>query len=70
MTYQQHEILPDGAVLLAVTEDGRTATYVMRGRCWFGKNFERVTDDHKLVKLCQLFAEGRARQSVDRYLDL
>ncbi len=69
MTYQQHETLPDGAVLMAVTEDGRSIGYVFRDGKWFGERYEPVTDPRKIVKLGELFASGRARQSVDRYLD-
>lgn len=70
MTYQQHEILPDGAVLMAVTEiDGRSVGYVFRDGQWFGEAYEAVTDPRKVMQLGQLFAGGRARQSVDRFLD-
>lgn len=70
MTYAQHEILDDGAVLLAVTENGRTIGYVFRGGHWFGERFAAVTDPRKILKLGELFAEGRARQSIDRALKL
>lgn len=70
MTYQQHETLDDGAVLMAVTEDdGRSVGYVFRNGQWFGEFYEAVTDPRKVVTLGQLFASGRARQSIDRYLD-
>lgn len=70
MTYQQHEILADGAVLMAVTEDGLTAGYVFRDGKWFGANYECVADPRKIVKLGELFAGGRARESIDRAIDL
>lgn len=69
MTYQQHEILPDGAVLMAVTEGGLTVGYVFRDGKWFGTNYDCVTDARKAQTLGELFASGRARQSVDRYID-
>lgn len=70
MKYQQHETLADGAVLMAVTEDdGRSVGYVFRDGHWFGENYETVTDPRKVVQLGQLFASGRARQSIDRFLD-
>ncbi len=69
MTYQQHEILPDGAVLMAVTEYGASVGYVFRDGTWFGPTYEPVTDPRKIVQLGQLFASARARASVDRYLD-
>lgn len=71
MRYLQHEILDDGAALLAVTdEDGCSATYVFRDGRWFGKNFAVVTEPREIVKLGELFAEGRARQSIDRAVDI
>lgn len=70
MTYQQHETLPDGAVLMAVTEDGRAVGYVFRDGQWFGENYDPIRDPHKIVLLGQLFASGRARQSIDRFLDI
>lgn len=69
MTYQQHETLADGAVLMAVTEDGRSVGYVFRDGQWFGENYEPVSDPRRVVLLGQLFAGGRARQSVDRFID-
>lgn len=69
MTYQHHETLSDGAVLMAVNEDGRSVGYVFRDGQWFGEFYEPVTDPRKVVLLGQLFASGRARQSVDRFLD-
>jgi hypothetical protein len=70
VTYQQHEILDDGAVLLAVTENGTTVGYVFRDGKWHGKDFATVREASKIRKLGELFAEGRARQSIDRALDL
>ena len=54
---------------MAVTEDGLSVGYVFRDGQWFGVNYEPVTDPQKVVLLGQLFASGRARQSVDRYID-
>jgi hypothetical protein len=70
VTYQQHEVLPDGAVLMAVTEDGCTVGYVFRDGRWFGKDYVAIRDPHKILKLGELFASGRARQSIDRALDI
>jgi hypothetical protein len=67
--YERHEILPDGAVLMAVTEDGITVGYVFRDGKWFGKNYEVVADPRQVQRLGELFASGRARESIDRYLD-
>ena len=69
MTYQHHETLSDGTVLMAATEDGRSIGYVFRDGRWFGEGYEPITDHAKIVQLGQLFASGRARQSVDRFLD-
>ncbi len=70
MTYQQHEILEDGAVLMAILEDGRTVGYVFRDGHWFGTNYEPVDDSQKIVRLGALFASGRARESIDRSLKI
>jgi hypothetical protein len=77
LQYSSHTTLADGTVLLSVLETtserrwfrtverSRGIAYAFRSGFWWGEHNERVTDNAKVLRLCELVLQADLRASVD-----